>query len=86
MVKVFRCISYACQNFMRATKKSESFHLHKNQVFNASKTCKSCLFESSKNGINDNCGVVYQVETGEGKSCIVCLIASLLTLMKKLFL
>ena len=28
-------------------------------------------------------GVVYQIETGEGKSCIICLIAAVLALMKK---
>lgn len=50
----------------------------RNKIFTTLEASKIFL---SKN--NENSGVIYQVENGEGKSCIICLIASLLALMKK---
>ncbi|KAK8892270.1 hypothetical protein M9Y10_029495 [Tritrichomonas musculus] len=62
--------------------KNPNFSMHKNQIFTALEACNVFLTDN-KNGKDSNSGVIYQVETGEGKSCIICLIASLLALMKK---
>ena len=42
--------------------------------------CKKYLNYSKK---TENQGVIYKIDTGEGKPCIICIIAALLALMKK---
>lgn len=47
------------------------------------KTLQQISEKAQKNVNVGNKGVVYQVETGEGKSCIICLIAAILALKGK---
>lgn len=82
--QVLNYVSYAYSKYIY-NNVNKKFRLHDNQLFTALEACKSCLFDSSKltDDYDSNKGVIYQVDTGEGKSCIICLIASLLALMKK---
>ena len=57
----------------------DNFQLHTNQIFTALDACRVCLLNDKKNSK----GVIYQVETGEGKSCIIILIAAVLAISKK---
>ena len=57
----------------------DNFQLHTNQIFTALDACRVCLLNDKKNSK----GVIYQVDTGEGKFCIIILIAAVLVISKK---
>ena len=57
-----------------------SFDLHINQMYTALEACKICLLNDKS---SDSKGVIYQVETGEGKSSIIQIVASILALSKR---
>ena len=77
--KTLAYVIYAYENFAKPLIHHD-FNIHMNQIFTAYEACKQCI-KYAKNP--NKKGVVYQVETCEGKSCIVCLIAAVLALMKK---
>ena len=58
--------------------KGKKFEIRPNQIFSIYESCISCLFNDKQS----RKGVIYQVETGEGKSLIIQLIAALLALTK----
>ena len=72
-------VAYAYAKYSTLLNKND-FFLHTNQIFTAYEACKFCLEDNKKKADK---GFVYQIETGEGKSCIICLIAAVLALMKK---
>ncbi|KAK8885869.1 hypothetical protein M9Y10_041326 [Tritrichomonas musculus] len=65
-------LSYAVKCF-------RDFELHRNQLFATFEACTSCLF----NDKSPDKGIIYQLETGEGKSIIIQIIAALLALNDK---
>ena len=56
-----------------------NINLHRNQLYASFDACTSCLF----NDKSADKGIVYQLETGEGKSVIIQIIAALLALNDK---
>ena len=72
-------VIYAYQHYANKAKLLNDFHVHTNQIFAAFEACKICLLNENEG----EKGVIYQVETGEGKSCIIQLIAAVLALSKK---
>lgn len=54
----------------------KNIDLRDNQLFTAFKACSSCLFSNSFFKLEK--GIVYQLDTGEGKSYIIQIIAALL--------
>ncbi|KAK8852979.1 hypothetical protein M9Y10_017976 [Tritrichomonas musculus] len=77
-------VSYVYNFFQRERKRR--FLVHKTQIYTAYQACKRLLKifdnESFKDK-DDKRGIVFQVDTGEGKTCIVCLIAAVLAKMGK---
>ena len=72
-------VAYAYQHYATYSNSYLNFHVHTNQIFTALEACKVCLLKKDQN----HKGVVYQVETGEGKSCIIQLIAAVLAICGK---
>ncbi|KAK8839195.1 hypothetical protein M9Y10_032124 [Tritrichomonas musculus] len=73
-------VTFAYSHYIRSS--IPDFMIHKAQIYAAFEACKTC-FHTVKNKNEDGPkGVIYQVETGEGKSCIICLIAAVLALKK----
>ena len=56
-------VAYAYQHYATYSNSYLNFHVHTNQIFTALEACKVCLLKKDQN----HKGVVYQVETGEGK-------------------
>ena len=54
--------------------------LHRNQIFATIKACISCLMDKKSTKSN---GIIYQVDTGEGKSFIIRVIAIILSQLGK---
>ena len=77
VIKGLQYVVYAYQHYKNI--ENEKFLIHTNQVFTALEACRICLYNTKK----DEKGVIYQVETGEGKSCIIQLIAAVLALSNK---
>lgn len=75
----FVAFTYSYSKIMQGQK----FFAHKTQIYAAYEACKK--FINKKNDKNDK-GIVFQVETGEGKICIVCIIAAALSLLKKKYI
>ncbi|KAK8889049.1 hypothetical protein M9Y10_033792 [Tritrichomonas musculus] len=77
--KGLQYVTFAYQHYATYANSLNNFHVHTNQIFTAFEACNVCLL----NAIRSTKGVVYQVETGEGKSCIIQIIAAVLALSKK---
>ncbi|KAK8889422.1 hypothetical protein M9Y10_034168 [Tritrichomonas musculus] len=79
--KIIKWLEYVANAYIYTLKLSGiDFFTHQTQIYTAYEACKQFILkkEDSKSR-----GIVFQVETGEGKTCIVCLIAAALALMKK---
>ena len=79
IIKNMEYVSYAFRHYMTYATLNDNFQLHTNQIFTALEACRVCLLNDKK----QSKGVIYQVETGEGKSCIIILIAAVLAISKK---
>ncbi|KAK8864795.1 hypothetical protein M9Y10_010320 [Tritrichomonas musculus] len=60
------------------SKNSNQFELHEAQLLTVIEACNNLIVKNTNSK-----GTIFQVETGEGKSCIVCLIAATLVLLNK---
>lgn len=77
--KISKILSYVSQCYISCVRKQNpNFFLHAMQIYTAYEACNFFFDQNIKHS-----GIIYQVETGEGKSCIICLIGALLALMKK---
>ena len=79
--KFQECFEYAAYaySYSKSTM-NHTFYPHRTQIYTAYEACRRFIFQQED---PKQKGIVFQVATGEGKTCIVCLIASALALMKK---
>ncbi|KAK8836772.1 hypothetical protein M9Y10_037294 [Tritrichomonas musculus] len=71
--------NFSCA-FHTSTNYKDYFRVHRNQLFLAFEVCYSAFLKGEK---TDQKGIIYQLETGEGKSLVIELIAATLAAKKK---
>ena len=61
---------------MRSLHSNSNFTLHQSQIFTIFEACKKCISENKRS--SNKTRLLYQIETGEGKSYIILLISAIL--------
>lgn len=78
-VLVVRRVAYAYTYFMR-NKGNKYFTIRETQIYAVLEACHSFFDKTTKKSTT---GVIYQIKTGEGKSCIISIIAAVLAIKNK---